>query len=114
MKRGYKAEKERKDYLEKQGYIVYRVSGSMGAEDLIVLKRTSNHPSGLFRVWLEQVKSTKKKVFYFNARSIDEWNRLSSTDLEAYFVIKFRRGIGRKPVWKMVKVNRERPKKVVA
>lgn len=71
-KKGYRTERERQLVLEKEGYHVLRVSGSIGAMDLIAVKQEISS----FIVFYEQVKSTKKDTFYFNERSRDELRRL--------------------------------------
>ncbi len=113
VKQGYSAEYERKKQLEKNGCIVFRVSGSVGEADLVVIKKFKSvvHPK-VFEVWLEQIKSTKKNVFYFDEKSKDEWKRLRNCVLDSYFVVKFRRGRGRRVLWKKIKVCDKRPNKI--
>ena len=72
VKRGYRAEKRRMDELRKEGWVVFRVSGSIGYIDILAFREKGKK----FEILLEQVKSTKSHVFYFDKRSLDEFTRL--------------------------------------
>ena len=91
-KQGWQAEHERQLQLEKEGFHCTRNSGSIGATDLIAVKRLliQGFP---FEVRYEQVKKTRNKTFYFNERSRDELRRLKEITLKfnipCYFSIKF-------------------------
>jgi len=121
-KRGYKAEYERKRMLEREGYNVYRVSGSIGAGDLLAVKRVRSitiyaqkYPlwkeSAGFSVFIEQVKSVRGRVFYFDRKAKDEWRRLLREGIPSYFVVRFNHK--NKVYWRRVKVQGEPPKKLV-
>jgi Holliday junction resolvase len=88
-KKGYAAEAERKLFFEKKGYFVVRNSGSIGAGDIIVISK----PTPFHAVFIEQVKKTRDKAFYFNFRAKDELRRLKEIYLkfgiDCYFSIKF-------------------------
>jgi len=92
MKKGYIPERERKLELEKDNYFVLRVSGSIGAGDIIAIKYS--FVDQLFLVRYEQVKSTSKKVFYFNKQSRSELKRLMEIEekykIPCFFSIKFK------------------------
>lgn len=55
--KGYRAERKVRAVLEKYGWNVVRAGASLGHADLICLKRN--------KCILLQVKSTKKKTFYY-------------------------------------------------
>ncbi len=100
-KKGYEAEAEFKKKLENMGWLVMRVSGSIGAGDLVAMSASSNK--------IYQIKSTTSNVFYFDKQTKSEVERLF--DIEAtygipcYLAIKFKRGKGRKGVWVIRKVS---------
>lgn len=106
-KKGYKAEYERKRMLEKVGYRVYRVSGSIGAGDLLVVRKKER---GCYEVFIEQVKSVRSNIFYFDRKSKDEWRRLLLEDIPSYFVIRFNHK--NRVYWRRVKVKGDPPKKI--
>jgi Holliday junction resolvase len=89
-KKGYAAEAERKKNLEKEGYFVTRNSGSIGAGDIIAMKPVTD---GAHLVFIEQVKKTRKKAYYFDEKSKDELRRLKEIYLkfkiDCFFSIKF-------------------------
>lgn len=109
MKRGYVSERVRTLYHNKfENRIAFRVSGSIGAMDLIVVEYVPLF--GMYKVWLEQVKSVKGEYFYFDKRAIDEWNRLKKIPIPSYFVINFR--FGNRYHWKSLKVRGRCPKSI--
>jgi len=112
MKRGYVSEVKRKRMLESDGWLVFRVSGSIGYLDLLAIKKHSIN----FIVRFEQVKSTKKKAFYFDEKSKSEWNRLRDVSkaygIPAFFEIEFKTGKGLANLWAELRVNGKCPKKV--
>jgi len=111
MKKGYIAEKERMDMLKAKGYKVFRVSGSIGACDLLVVKKINDG----FSVWQEQVKNCKRRVFYFDKKAEEEWRRLYKDfvkfNIPAYFVVRF--VLKRKITWIEIEVNMEKPPKKI-
>lgn len=100
MKLGYKPERERQLILQLEGWHVVRCSGSIGALDLVCVKKIDN----FFEVRYEQVKSVKGKIFYFNKQSKWELERLKEIvkkfHIPCFFSIKFKR-YG----WKILDVN---------
>lgn len=78
MKKGYIAEKIRVKKLAEKGWFVKRVSGSIGAEDIVAVRKVNN----FFDVRLEQVKSTKNRFFYIDERTKSEVERLTNTKKE--------------------------------
>ena len=92
--------------LEKVGYRVYRVSGSIGAGDLLAVRKEGKG----YEVFIEQVKSVKGKVFYFDKRARKEWRRLLLEGIPSYFVIRFNHK--NKIYWRRVKVKGDPPKKI--
>ena len=106
-KKGYKAEYERKRMLEKVGYRVYRVSGSIGAGDLLAVRKKER---GCYEVFIEQVKSVKGGVFYFDKKARNEWQRLRREGIPSYFVVRFNRK--NKVHWRVVWVDGDPPKKI--
>jgi len=107
VKRGYSAEARRKEKLTREGWLVFRVSGSIGPIDLVAIRPFPH--STLFEVRLEQIKSTKDKIYYFDKQARSEWTRLwdyvKQGIEECYFVILF----SRRRKWKIVRVGSERP-----
>ena len=109
VKKGYWAEADRKKMLEKEGWIVFRVSGSIGAMDLIAIKPFT---STLYEVRLEQVKSVRSNTYYFDERAKDEWRRLyefKKSGIICKFVILFK--VKGRRVWKEFKLTSENPPK---
>lgn len=90
-KKGYNAERERQLKLQEDGWFVLRVSGSIGAMDLIAIKRNINNQ---IEVRIEQIKSTRGKAFYFYKQSKWELERLKEIykthKIDCYFEIKFK------------------------
>lgn len=112
MKKGYKEEKERKEWLEEAGWTVYRVSGSIGEADLLAIRLVSAkipyyNIESLFEIRLEQVKSVRGNTFYFNNQSKKEWKGLyrlyKKLKVPCFFAIKFKR-----KGWKIVQVKTPR------
>ena len=108
MKRGYVAEHERQKQLEKIGYRVFRVSGSIGAGDLLAVMKRER---GCYEVFIEQVKSVRGKVFYFDKKAKSEWERLKKEEVDAFFVVRY--SYKRRVYWRIVKVEGPPPKKLV-
>ena len=109
MKRGYVAEHERQKQLEKIGYRVFRVSGSIGAGDLLAVMKKERR--GCYEVFIEQVKSVRGNIFYFDRKAKDEWERLAKEEVDAFFVVRY--SYKRKVYWRIVKVEGPPPKKLV-
>lgn len=107
MKLGYYGERQRLLNLQKRGFVVFRVSGSVGPMDLICLYPEENK----FKVHLEQVKTTRSKIFRFNSQSKYEWNRLlkikEDYNINSQFSILFKN-----KGWKFVSVEGECPKSI--
>jgi len=100
-KKGYEAEAQFKKMLEQDGWLVFRVSGSIGAGDLIAMRA--------FRNKIYQIKSTINDVFYFDKNSRDEIERLFDIEAEygipCYLAIQFRQGKGKKNEWVVKRVG---------
>ena len=115
-KRGWVAENFHRKFLERNGWLTFRVSGSVGAADIIAIKEIFSSDEPLFKVELHQVKSLKGKVFYFDKNSCSEWERLNkiqeSKNIPSWFYIYFRMGRGRKIIMKRVRVTNVIPKMV--
>lgn len=98
VKRGWKAENERKKILEEDSWHCTRNSGSIGASDLVAIRKVNyrvDFPRNTFEVRYEQVKSVRGKIFYFNKRSKSELERLKEIQkkfgITCFFSIKFKR-----------------------
>jgi len=94
LRRGIAEEYLYKNKLQKSGNFVFRVAGSLSPADLIVVTKD--------KVKFIQVKSTKKKCYYFSRFDIEEWKNLKklkewNPNIEIEFVIIFKRGMGKKP-----------------
>jgi len=91
VKPGYYAEKRRIDEMKKNGWTGFRVSGSIGPNDIVFVRR--NPFTKELEVRIEQIKSTKKNKFYFDKRAKSEWNRLyeisKKLNIPCYFVIYY-------------------------
>lgn len=91
VKPGYYAERKRIKEMEKAGWCGFRVSGSIGPNDIVFVRR--NPFTGELEIRIEQIKSTKKNKFYFDKRAKSEWNRLyeisKKLNIPCYFVIYY-------------------------
>lgn len=102
--------------MQKEGRIVFRVSGSIGAMDLICLKRLNvmygegDWGYNAFGLSLEQVKGTKGDVFYFDKRSKDEWARLYDFTMQGVKCV-FQIWLGKPRKWVVLEVRNKEPPK---
>lgn len=110
MKKGYITESIRREILEKDGYICFRVSGSIGGADLIAIKKMDN----TYDIRLEQIKKSSKPYFYFNERSKSEWEYLrkikEKTGIKCFFI--FRMKSNGRYAWGELEVSSRPPKKI--
>ncbi|HDD63924.1 MAG: hypothetical protein DRJ32_02795 [Thermoprotei archaeon] len=93
VKKGYRAEKRRIEEMKEGGWIGFRVSGSVGAQDIIFIRKDPF--TGELEIRIEQVKSTRKNKFYFDKQARSEWMRLRELSkrlgVQCFFVIYFTR-----------------------
>jgi hypothetical protein len=89
--KGYRTERKIRQFFEKNGWRVIRAGASLGEADLICIKRG--------KCVLLQVKSTKKKTFYYY-----DYMKKNLEDFPFYLVVDF--GYG--------KIRILSPKKVVS
>lgn len=108
-KKGYVYEKRIMDMLRRQGKIVERVSGSIGASDLTVVSKETKKVE-----YYLQVKSSKKNIFYFSSYpgAVYEWKKLyeryKNTGIPCYFWFSFRQG-GKRIIDKKIPVDKPNP-----
>jgi Holliday junction resolvase-like predicted endonuclease len=90
VKKGYGAEASRRDYLQKQGWLVFRVSGSIGPIDLVAFKPNNNN----FDVRLEQVKYCSQDKYRPSRRDVNEMLRClliqSEYKVPVFWVVKYK------------------------
>jgi len=103
---GKRAEREAKKRLSKEGLVVYGETTSYyenstknkGVIDLILIKDGEGY----------QIKTTQNKKYYFKkdeVLKIIDWTK--TTGFDAYYLILFRRGQGKKGKWYKVRVSKD-------
>ena len=103
---GKRAEREAKKRLSEEGLVVYGETTSYyenstknkGVIDLILIRDGEGY----------QVKTTQDKKYYFKedeVMKIIDWTK--TTGFDAYYLILFRKGQGKKGKWFKVKVSKD-------
>jgi len=96
-----RSEYEFRDKLERGGWVCLLAPGSLGAVDLVAVRRIRSHPF-LFLASAFQVKETRGSTLYVDAgevRRLEEFER--RTRIPTFLVVKFKRVRGRRLVWRV-------------